>query len=277
MSTQYFRDSAKSLRVTAVTLFTNRQLAFEMASRDIRDRYAGQSLGSVWAIFHPIFQIALYVFIFAFVFKVQVGGTESMPLDYTTYILAGLIPWISMQESMVKSCIAVSGNANLVKQVVFPLEVLPFKSVLASMLPQAVGTAVLIIYVLTKHGELHATYVLLPLLIAIQMIWMLGLAYLFSCVGAFIRDLKDVVQLFSLVGIYLMPAFYLPDMVPSAFRPILYINPFSYMIWCYQDVVYFGRIEHPYSWCVFTAISLGTLVLGVRVFARLKPNLAGAL
>ena len=277
MSTQYFRDSAKSLRVTAVTLFTNRQLAVEMASRDIRDRYAGQSLGSVWAIFHPIFQIALYVFIFAFVFKVQVGGTESMPLDYTTYILAGLIPWISMQESMVKSCIAVSGNANLVKQVVFPLEVLPFKSVLASMLPQAVGTAVLIIYVLTKHGELHATYVLLPFLIAIQMIWMLGLAYLFSCVGAFIRDLKDVVQLFSLVGIYLMPAFYLPDMVPSAFRPILYINPFSYMIWCYQDVVYFGRIEHPYSWCVFTAISLGTLVLGVRVFARLKPNLAGAL
>ena len=263
--------------MTTVTLFTNRQLALEMASRDIRDRYAGQSLGSVWAIFHPIFQITLYVFIFAFVFKVQVGGTESMPLDYTTYILAGLIPWISMQESMVKSCIAVSGNANLVKQVVFPLEVLPFKSVLASMLPQAVGTAVLIIYVLTKHGELHATYVLLPLLIAIQMIWMLGLAYLFSCVGAFIRDLKDVVQLFSLVGIYLMPAFYLPDMVPSAFRPILYINPFSYMIWCYQDVVYFGRIEHPYSWCVFTAISLGTLVLGVRVFARLKPNLAGAL
>jgi len=248
-----------------------------MAKREIRDRYAGQSLGSVWAIFHPIFQIALYVFVFAFVFKVPVGGTSTMPLDYATYILAGLIPWISMQESMVKSCIAVSGNANLVKQVVFPLEVLPFKTVLASMLPQIVGTVVLIIYVLIKHGELHFTYLLMPPLVCMQMVWMLGLAYLFSCVGAFIRDLKDVVQLFSLVGVYLMPAFYLPDMVPSAFRPILYVNPFSYLIWCYQDVVYFGRIEHPYSWVIFGLISLGTLLLGVRVFAKLKPNLAGAL
>jgi lipopolysaccharide transport system permease protein len=277
MSIRYLRDSAEDLRTTAFALLSHRQLAVEMARREIRDRYVGQSLGSLWAIFHPLFQIGLYVFIFAFVFKVRVGGTASMPLDYTTYILAGLIPWIAMQESMVKSCLAVTSNSNLVKQVVFPLEVLPFKGVLASMLPQVIGTTVLIVYVLVHHGSLHWTYVLLPLLVGLQIIWMLGLAYLFSCLGVFIRDLKDVVQVFSAVGVYLIPAFYLPDMVPNAFRPLLYINPFSYMIWCYQDVVYFGRFEHPYAWAVFGIISVGTLVLGVRMFARLKPTLAGAL
>jgi lipopolysaccharide transport system permease protein len=277
MSIRYLRDSAEDLRTTGFALLSHRQLAVEMARREIRDRYVGQSLGSLWAIFHPLFQIGLYVFIFAFVFKVRVGGTASMPLDYTTYILAGLSPWIAMQESMVKSCLAVTSNSNLVKQVVFPLEVLPFKGVLASMLPQVIGTTVLIVYVLVHHGSLHWTYVLLPLLVGLQIIWMLGLAYLFSCLGVFIRDLKDVVQVFSAVGVYLIPAFYLPDMVPNAFRPLLYINPFSYMIWCYQDVVYFGRFEHPYAWAVFGVISVGTLILGVRMFARLKPTLAGAL
>jgi lipopolysaccharide transport system permease protein len=65
--------------------------------------------------------------------------------------------------------------------------------------------------------------------------------------------------------------------VPRPFLPILYINPFSYMTWCYQDVIYFGRFEHPWAWLVFAVISLGTFVLGARLFARLKPTLAGAL
>ena len=96
----------------------------ELARRDIADRYVGQFLGMFWAVAHPLFMMGIYVFIFAFVFKVKIGDSLDIPRDYTVYILSGLIPWMAFQECMSKSCSAISANSSLVKQVVFPVEVL---------------------------------------------------------------------------------------------------------------------------------------------------------
>ncbi len=81
----------------------------------------------------------------------------------------------------------------------------------------------------------------------------------------------------SFVGVFLMPVFYLPAAVPSIFRPIIYCNPFSYMVWCYQDACYFGRFEHPWAWGVFATLSLGTFYVGYLVFRRLKPMFGNVL
>ncbi|MBM3523785.1 MAG: hypothetical protein FJX57_12565 [Alphaproteobacteria bacterium] len=75
----------------------------------------------------------------------------------------------------------------------------------------------------------------------------------------------------------MLPLFYLPAMVPAGFRPVLYLNPFSHLIWCYQDVFYFGRFEHPVSWLVTASISLVSLLAGVRIFSRLKPAFGNVL
>jgi lipopolysaccharide transport system permease protein len=258
-------------------LLRYRPLVAEMARRELFEQYAGQVLGGVWAVVHPIFLIALYVFVFAVVFKTKVGGTYEMPYDYTVYLLSGLIPWLSVQQSMMRSCSTLTSSANLVKQVVFPIEVLPAKSVLASLLPQLVGLVVVLVYVLWNFGLPPAMYLLLPLLLAVQLMAMTGLAFALAVFGAYIRDTKDAVQVFSIMGIYLMPVVYLPEWVPALFKPLLYVNPFSYMAWCYQDVLYFGRFEHAWAWPVFCGGSVAIFVLGYRVFRRLKPQLGNVL
>lgn len=255
----------------------HRDLTFEMARRELSDRYAGQAFGLLWAIGHPAFMIGLYVFIFAVVFKQRIGGTVDLPLDYTTYLLSGLVAWLSVQESMVKSCTVITGNASLVKQVVFPLEILPVKGVLASLFPQVVSLVLLITYVLVTHGSLHLTYALLPVLMALQLMWMIGIAYILAPIGVYFRDIKDFVQLFATAGPYLVPAFYLPEWVPAFFKPVLYLNPFSYLIWCYQDALYFGRFEHPWAWGVTIVLSSTTFAVGYRVFRKLKPTLGNLL
>ena len=123
--------SYQAFREIMLLLTRHRQLTFAMAQREIADRYAGQFLGVLWAIIHPVIVMGVYVFIFAYVFKMKIGGTHNMPLDYTTYLLSGLIPWMCFQESMSKASVVIVNNANLVKQVVFPLEVLPVKVVIA--------------------------------------------------------------------------------------------------------------------------------------------------
>lgn len=254
-----------------------RALVLEMARRDIVDQYAGQVAGAVWAIAHPLYMAALYVVVFGVVFKVRIPAAADMPYDYTAYVLAGLFPWLAFNSCMTKACSLFFTNANLVKQVVFPLEVLPAKTVLSSLLPQAVGTVALFVYVLAIHGYMHWTYVLLPVLVLLQVLAMLGIAFLFSSISTFFRDLKDFVQIFGATGVYLMPAFYLPAWVPGPMQPLLYANPFSYMTWCYQDVLYYGRIEHPIAWIVFPTMSLLLFAWGFRVFQRVKPHLGDVL
>jgi lipopolysaccharide transport system permease protein len=262
--------------LTAIVL-RNHSLIFEMAKREISDRYAGQIIGVVWAVGHPLFLIGLYIFVFNVVFKQKVGGTVEMPLDYTAYILSGLVAWMAMQECLIKSCSLITVNTSLVKQTVFPLEVLVFKSNLVSLLPMLISLTVLVVYVVISEGSVHATYFLLPLLLIIQFVGMLGLSFLLSPLGAYFRDLKDLVQLFATAGIYLMPVFYLPSWTPELFRPLLDINPFSHLIWCYQDLLYFGRFEHVWSWIFVVIFNILIFFFGYSVFKKLKPSLGNLL
>jgi len=264
------RTHVQAFREIIGLVTRHRQLTWEMTKREITDRYAGQALGAFWTIGHPLILMAVFVFIFAVVFQQKIGGTRELPLDYVTYLLCGLIPWMSFQESMNKAATVIISNAGLVKQVVFPIEILPVKGVIASFLTQIISTIVLIIYVLINHGYLPWTYILIPVLLILQVMAMIGVSYVLSSVGAYFRDLKDFIQVFCIVGMYVMPIFYLPAQVPRLFRPILYINPFSYLTWCYQDIFYFGRFEHWWAWLVFIFLSIVIFSGGYRVFRKLK-------
>ncbi len=261
-----------------IALFTrHRQLTIEMARRELHDRYLGQVFGVVWALLHPLVLMAVYVFVFAFVFKVRLGGTTAMPLNYTVYLLSGLIPWLTFQESLAKSSTVIPANASLVKQVIFPVEILPVKGVLASLVTQTLFLVLLSLYVLVAFARIPGTYLLLPALIFLQGLFMLGAAYLVSAVSVFFRDVKDVVQVFAVTGVYLVPTFYLPESVPRAFRPVLYLNPVSYLIWCYQDVLFYGRIEHWWAWAALTAMSLALFYAGYRAFSLLRTMFGNVL
>lgn len=248
-----------------------------MTRREISEQYIGQIFGVFWAVAHPLFLMALFVFLFSFVFKIRIDQSLEMPLDYTTYILAGLVPWLGFQQMMGRACGAFTGNANLVKQVVFPIEILPSKTVFAGLVAQFVSFCALLGYILVTQGIPHSTFILLPVLVVFQVLAMLGIAFALASLGAFLRDIKDFVQVFSTWGIYLIPVVYLPQWVPEVLRPLLYVNPFSYMIWCFQDAIYFGRIAHPVSWIIFCGGSVIVFIGGYRLFRRLKPHLGNVL
>ncbi|MFH0732518.1 MAG: ABC transporter permease [Candidatus Omnitrophota bacterium] len=254
-----------------VSLLTKyRQLTWEMTRREISDRYAGQVFGRLWVIGHPLILMAIYVFIFVYVFKVKIASRGAFPVDYTTYLLSGLIPWMSFQESMAKSSTVIINNANLVKQTVFPIEVLPVKGVIASSITQFVATFLLLMYVFTKAGSLTWMHILIPVVFIFQLMAMAGVSYILSVLGVYLRDTKDFVQVFCVAGLYIMPVFYLPDMVPKIFKGVLYLNPFSYMSWCYQDIFYFCGFQHPWAWFIFPAGSLFVFCAGYALFARFK-------
>jgi lipopolysaccharide transport system permease protein len=258
-------------------LTRHRRLTFELARREIGEKYTGQLFGAFWTIVHPLALMLVYVFIFAFVFRTRVGGSLDMPLNYTSYMLAGLVPWLAFQETLQKASTVITTNANLVKQVIFPIEVLPVKGVLATLATHVIFLGLLSIYNLATYHRLLWSYMLLPLVFFLVAMAMVGTSYLLSALGAYLRDVKDFVQVFCAVAFFILPILYLPEAVPVAVRRVLYVNPFSYMVWCYQDVLYFGRFAHPWAWGIFAGMSLLVFVVGYRVFRKLKTMFGNVL
>jgi len=255
----------------------HRKLMIAMVRRELVLRHVNQVMGSFWLIGHPLFLMALFVFLFGIVFNPKVGGSYELPRDYTVYILSGLVPWLAMVPALTASCNSVVSNASLVKQFVFHLEILPAKDVLTSSVVWVVGIAVITIYTLSEYGTLPWTYVLLPIAAVVHLLAIVGLAFLFSALTVFFRDVQDFVNVFANIGLYIAPVTYLPQWVPPVFRPVLYLNPFSYLIWMYQDVLYFGRIEHPGAWAVSGVGAMLVFAFGYRIFRRLKPSFGNAL
>jgi lipopolysaccharide transport system permease protein len=268
--TSLFSGHLDAVRDALRLFYRHRRLTWEMAKSELSERYSGQVLGAFWSVVHPLLQIGLYLFIFAYVFRATLGDALSFPRDYATYILAGLVPWIGLQDSLNRATTAIHANASLVKQVVFPIEILPMKGVVVTTLSQLISLSLLALYLLARYQSLPWTYFLLPVLVATQIAVMTGFSLALSAAGAYFRDLKDIVQVLALGGMYISPVFYLPEKVPSLFEPLIYANPFSYMIWCYQDVIYFGAIRHPAAWLVFFALGFLGLSVGFRAFRRAK-------
>jgi len=261
-----------------ISLLTRyRLLTFELARRELSDRYVGQLFGLFWTFVHPLMVMLVYVFIFNFVFVSKVGGTMEMPLDITAYILAGIIPWITFSDAMGKASTSILNNANLVKQVIFPVEVLPVKGVLATLFTELVFLGLITIYTLITFHSLWITYLLLPVLLFFQALAMVGVSYILSAMGVYIRDTKDFVQVFLTLGMWFVPILYLPEAIPQVIRPIIYANPFTYMIFCFQDILYFGRIEHPSAWVIFPLLSVLVFLFGYRLFRKLKTMFGNVL
>lgn len=281
MSLSTARRHLQALRQLVALLVRYRELIWELTKREISERYAGQMLGAIWAIGHPILLMALYVFVFAYVFPTRQAMAGEMARSYVVYILAGMIPWITFAESMNKSTGVIVGNSSLVKQVAFPLEILPVKGVLSSFVTQLAASTILIGYSLwVDDGGLPATVALIPILFSMQLLAMIGVAYLLASVTVFIRDVREITQVFTAAGLFMAPILFLPDWIDRAWPPlsfVLHVNPFSHLVWCYQDALFFGTILHPVSWAVTAILSFATFYVGYRVFRKLKLMFGEAL
>lgn len=252
------------------SIYKHRWLAAELAKRDVADRYAGQMLGTIWAVVHPLTTILVFIFVFAVVFRTKLPSSMEFPSDYTIYMLSGLIPWMVAIEVIVRAPTAIVGQSNLVKQVIFPVEVLPVKIVGASLPLFLIGIAATIGYSIYAFGF---EPIQLLLLVAGVMLYtfLLGVAFLLAAVSVFVRDIASVVQVYAIAGLYLAPVFYFIDWVPAALRPVLYLNPMTLFIECFHDIAFRGTVT-PALWLATAAMSVAMLCLGAAVFNWLKPQ-----
>lgn len=253
------------------SIFKHRRLLLEMARRDVSDRYSGQMLGAVWAVIHPVMTIAVFIFMFAVVFRMKVDSGLDIPGDHTLYMVSGLVPWLVTADVLGRSSAIVSSQASLVKQVVFPVEILPVKMVLASLPTFVIGFAGLVLYGLAV-GRATPALLLYPLAALPLYLFLLGAAFALSAIGVFVRDIREIVQMYTLIGLYVAPIFYFMDWVPKRIQTLLYLNPITAYVETFHDAAYYGEIRNWLIWLAALTLGCSATWLGAMIFARLKPH-----
>ena len=246
-------------------------LVREMTTRELFQSMAAHGVVKVWTFSTPLVTVGVYLLVFGFVLGTKLNLSVDFPGDYPSYVLIGLLPWLVTQNVLARSTGALLGNANLVKQVIFPVEVLPTSTVLAVAISFLPATVVVVTYKLVFAGGLSWFALLFPIVALLHLLLLWGLAFALSALTPFVRDIREVVNVFSVLAMYFTPAVYLPAWVPRPFLPFIYANPFSYVTWVYQDVLFYGEFRHPTAWVVFVAISVGSVVGGYSLFRKLKP------
>ena len=106
---------------------------------------------------------------------------------------------------------------------------------------------------------------------------MLGISMVLSTLGVYIRDLKDIIQVFCLINIYLMPVIFKPDWLPASVRWLMYLNPFTYQTLCFQDAIYYGTITNYWVWGIYVLVSFFALGMGYRLFAKMRTSIGNVL
>jgi len=255
----------------------NRSLILRMSYKDVTDRYAGSALGLFWALFYPLFLVGIYAVIFTFIFQIRINQ-GSTPLEYSLYAIVGLIAWIVMQEGLTKSTSSVTSNTSLVKQVIFPVNILPVVGILVSFLTLIIGFVFYILVVaIALPQDLSWIYFLLPGVILIHFIFSVGLGWLLASLAVYFRDLKELVMIVLLVGMFVTPVLYLESSIPPAFKWPILLNPMTHLINMYRDVLFYGSINHPWSFVIFGSLSLIIFIFGFYFFEKLKPFFANVL
>src|SRR5262249_22414143 len=242
----------KSTTDFARTLTRNRRLLAALAKRDLSDEYVSHGLSMSWTVIHPLAAMIVYLFVFTKIFPSRIQAPPGATTDAVVYLLSGIIPWLTISQVMGRSAASIVGNASIVKQMAFPLELLPVKTLAGPLVFGGVSLSCLIAYAtwVTK-GAILPSYVLeLPLLLALTIALLAGLSIALACAQVFIRDLKEFINIFLTVGLFTHPIFYFPDAIPTAVRPIMYASPLSYLLFCWQDVMFYGTVAHPWAWLI---------------------------
>jgi lipopolysaccharide transport system permease protein len=243
----------------------------EMIVRDVRARYAGSGLGLVWAFAHPVLWMLLYTGVFALVLRVPVeAGFASFP----EFLMAGLLPWMAIQEGIARSASVLVDNGAMVKKTVFPVETLVLSVVLAAVVNELIALFVFAIYV-AVIGHLQVSWLLLILpALLLQILLTFGLGCIAATLTAFVRDTAHAVGILLTVVFYATPIVYPLSMVPAGLRPFLEANPLTHLVDLYRRAFTLHAAPEPGSILYLTVFCVLAALLGAGLFSRARPHFA---
>ena len=255
-------------------LIRYRTLIQSLVARELKARYRGSLLGFFWSFVNPLLLLLVYSFVFTYVLENKVEGIQ----PYALFMFCGILPWTWFASSLTEAAGSLISGGNLIKKVLFPAEVLPIVSVLANMVHFLLGLLVLGAFMIGfRHYPNPAALPWFPVVIAVQLVFTLGLALGLSALTVHFRDVRDLLTNVLTLWFFATPIIY-PYFLPAVgrFLWLFRFNPFYHLAVSYQEILFFDRFGHARSLLLLGVLSIAVFLAGYWLFDRLRDSFAEA-
>ena len=266
------RHDGRSLLTRLRELLRYRELIRNLVVSDVKARYKNSLLGFVWSLLNPLAMMMVFTVVFGVLWPNQ--QLENYPI----FLLCGLLPWNYFSASIIGSSNSIVAQANLIKKVYFPREVLPIAAVLAQLVNFLLALLVLFVALLVFRSHFSPWLWILPLIILIQTVFAIGIGLILSTLQVFYRDTMMVMEVVMLAWFFLTPIIYSASQLPAVYhvagldldvRRLLYIvNPMASLINVYRDLLYSGYRTDPDFFIRTALTAAAVLVFGYWFFTR---------
>jgi lipopolysaccharide transport system permease protein len=261
-------------------LWRHRSLLWQFAKRYVNVRHKGSYLGILWQVLTPLLMLALYTFVFGILLHGHFGAIENeTSADYALGIFLGFTLYGLVADCMGAAPNVVFDNSNLVKKVLFPVEVLPASMALSMCYSFVISMGLFVVgYVFFGPAPtLHALWfpvILLPLfLLAV------GLAWLIGGLGVYFRDVQNVMQFLTTALFYISGIFFSASSANAGTKArvaldVLRWNPIFLAIDLSRDVTLWGKAPDYGEMAYLYGVCICVFVAGYALFMRLKAGFA---
>jgi lipopolysaccharide transport system permease protein len=253
------------------TLFRYRVLIQSLVSRELKARYRGSVLGFLWSLLNPLLLLLIYSFVFSVIFTPPRAEGNT---PYALFLFCGLLPWIWFSSSLLESSNILASNANLIKKVLFPADVLPCVSVFTNMVHFFLALPILFAFLIIYKKPITVYWFLFPLIVLAQLVFTFALSLLISSLAVHFKDIKDIIANLVTFWFFATPIIYGLDWIPERFRWVLSLNPMTHIIVSYQKTLFTGELLPWRRLSVTFLLSVLLLFIGNFIFDRLRDSFA---
>lgn len=270
---------ALSPKAMAGSFKQNRSLIYALTKREIIGRYRGSVMGILWSFFNPLLMLAVYTFVFGVVFKSRWSidsGSESQS-QFAIVLFAGLIVFNFFAECLNRAPSLIISNVNYVKKVVFPLEILSFVSLGAGLFHFVISFCVWLLFYLAVFGLPSITALFFPIVLTPFLFFTLALSWFLASLGVYVRDVSQIIGVFTSVLMFLTPLFFPASALPESFRQYLYLNPLTFVVEQARDVLIWDKQPDWTGLGLFAVCSFLFAWLGFIWFQKTRKGFADVL
>ncbi|MGY0557933.1 ABC transporter permease [Lysobacter sp. A421] len=248
-----------------------------MTRRDVLGRYRGASFGLLWSLISPFLMLVIYTVAFGYILRARWPGTTGNTADFAMLLFMGLIVHGFFAECLTRAPTLIAGQPNLVKKIVFPLDILPWTIVLSAFFHAIMNTFVFVLLNLLLRGELHLTILLWPIVLVPLMFATLGTVWLLSSLSVFLRDIVHVTGVLATAMLFLSSAIIPVETLPERYQIIFRLNPLTFIIDQAREVAFWGRTPDWTGLALYMAGSLVFAYAGFAVFQKTRRGFADVL
>lgn len=258
-----------------LTLWRHRGLLRELTRRELSSRFVGSMLGAGWIVLQPIALLLVYVLVFGFL-RVSSFG-DDQPMAFVSRLFVGILVFALFSETVSRAPRLVVARPNFVTKIRFPLEVLPVPGLVTSLVGFLVGLLVLVVFRAAFAGGVGWAALATPVLVLPLLCGCLGLSWVLSSVGVFIRDLQEIVRVIVQLLFFLSPVVWTVDIVPEEHRGLVLANPIALTIEWVRAALAQGTLPDPLHYLGALVVGLIALAVGLWFFRRTREGFGDVL